>query len=186
MSPSAAGPSMPSSPVFSRGSSLDHDRETSLGPDGSKRVLRIKRMVHNKANVTLVILTLFVYRSMESGRQKLFGTQPLSAHMFEADRLLKRKQHLLIVWHLLVMQTKISERKSGKWFSLNPRDLVGLGDIISRLEEEIARMKKNQERRLHRKNAKIVKEGGTPMQLNRQLKPDTTVCIGLFYPSHAI
>ena len=36
-------------------------------------------------------------------------------------------------------------------------------------------MKKNQERRLHRKNAKIVKEGGTPMQLNRPLKPDTTV-----------
>jgi len=43
-----------------------------------------------------------------------------------------------------------------------------------RLEEEIARMKKNQERRLHRKNAKIVKEGGTPMQLNRPVKPDTT------------
>ena len=44
-----------------------------------------------------------------------------------------------------------------------------------RLEEEIARMKKNQERRLHRKNAKIVKEGGTPMQLNRPVKQDTTV-----------
>ncbi|CAK5280614.1 unnamed protein product [Mycena citricolor] len=43
-----------------------------------------------------------------------------------------------------------------------------------RLEEEIARMKKNQERRLHRKNAKIVQAGGTPMQLNRPLKPDTT------------
>jgi len=40
-------------------------------------------------------------------------------------------------------------------------------------------MKKNQERRLHRKNAKIVKEGGTPMQLNRPLKPDTTVTIHL-------
>lgn len=38
-------------------------------------------------------------------------------------------------------------------------------------------MKKNQERRLHRKNAKIVKEGGTPMQLNRPLKPDTTVMV---------
>jgi transcription initiation factor TFIID subunit 1 len=47
---------------------------------------------------------------------------------------------------------------------------------FARLEEEIARMKKNQERRLHRKNAKIVKEGGTPMQLNRPVKPDTTVC----------
>lgn len=47
--------------------------------------------------------------------------------------------------------------------------------IFSRLEEEIARMKKNQERRLHRKNAKLVKEGGTPMQINRVVKADTTV-----------
>ncbi|KAJ3843869.1 TAF1 transcription initiation factor TFIID subunit TAF1 [Lentinula raphanica] len=43
-----------------------------------------------------------------------------------------------------------------------------------RLEEELARMKKNQERRLHRKNAKIVKEGGVPLQLNRPLKSETT------------
>ncbi|KAF7307124.1 DUF3591 domain-containing protein [Mycena indigotica] len=43
-----------------------------------------------------------------------------------------------------------------------------------RLEEEIARMKKNQERRLHRKNAKIVQAGGVPLQLNRPMKPDTT------------
>jgi hypothetical protein len=40
-------------------------------------------------------------------------------------------------------------------------------------------MKKNQERRLHRKNAKIVKEGGTPMTLHRPIKPDTTVCNSL-------
>ncbi len=38
-------------------------------------------------------------------------------------------------------------------------------------------MKKNQERRLHRKNAKIVKEGGTPLQLGRPIKPDTTVSL---------
>ncbi|KAE9400552.1 TAF1 transcription initiation factor TFIID subunit TAF1 [Gymnopus androsaceus JB14] len=43
-----------------------------------------------------------------------------------------------------------------------------------RIEEELARMKKNQERRLHRKNAKIVKEGGTPLQLNRPIKSETT------------
>ena len=46
---------------------------------------------------------------------------------------------------------------------------------MDRIEEELARRKKNQERRLHRKNAKIVKEGGTPLQLNRPIKPDTTV-----------
>ena len=52
---------------------------------------------------------------------------------------------------------------------------------LHRLEEEIARMKKNQERRLHRKNAKIAKEGGTLMTLNRPIKPDTTVCPPRFY-----
>jgi hypothetical protein len=54
-----------------------------------------------------------------------------------------------------------------------PAHVLDMGSLFLRLEEEIARMKKNQERRLHRKNAKIVKEGGTPMQLNR-LRPDTT------------
>ena len=53
---------------------------------------------------------------------------------------------------------------------------------LHRLEEEIARMKKNQERRLHRKNAKIAKEGGTLMTLNRPIKPDTTVRPPRFFP----
>jgi transcription initiation factor TFIID subunit 1, fungi type len=48
-----------------------------------------------------------------------------------------------------------------------------------RLEEEIARMKKNQERRLIRKNAKIIKDGGIPLQLRRPMKPDTTRRCGL-------
>lgn len=47
-------------------------------------------------------------------------------------------------------------------------------------------MKKNQERRLHRKNAKIVKEGGTPLQLNRPIKPDTTVSLFLSLFSAAL
>ena len=42
-------------------------------------------------------------------------------------------------------------------------------------------MKKNQERRLHRKNAKIAKEGGTLMTLNRPIKPDTTVRPHFFF-----
>lgn len=45
-------------------------------------------------------------------------------------------------------------------------------------------MKKNQERRLHRKNAKIVKEGGTPLQLNRPSKQETTVSVTFFLVSH--
>lgn len=38
-------PGRPASPALSRGSSLDRDREMSLGPEGSRRVLRIKRLV---------------------------------------------------------------------------------------------------------------------------------------------
>lgn len=45
-------------------------------------------------------------------------------------------------------------------------------------------MKKNQERRLHRKNAKLIKEGGTPMQINRVVKADTTVSKPLLSPRH--
>jgi hypothetical protein len=39
------GPSGPASPAFSRGSSLARDRETSVGLDGTRKVLRIKRLV---------------------------------------------------------------------------------------------------------------------------------------------
>ena len=65
-------------------------------------------------------------------------------------------------------------RKRYVVFDLNVTGIHRLW-TLSRLEEEIARMKKNQERRLHRKNAKLVKEGGTPMQINRVVKADTTV-----------
>lgn len=45
MSPPMAGPSRPPSPAFSRGSSVDKDHDLNLGPDGSRNVLRIKRLV---------------------------------------------------------------------------------------------------------------------------------------------
>ena len=45
LSPAVPGPSTSASPAFSRASSLDHDRETSVGPENSRRVLRIKRLV---------------------------------------------------------------------------------------------------------------------------------------------
>jgi hypothetical protein len=76
-------------------------------------------------------------------------------------------------------RTRTNVRKKGKSsaHSSIPYANIHLFACVytGRLEDEIARMKKNQERRLHRKNAKIVKEGGTPMQLNRPVKPDTTV-----------
>ncbi|KAI0915204.1 hypothetical protein AcV5_005479 [Taiwanofungus camphoratus] len=52
----------PSSPTFSRGSSLAREREMSLGPEAQRRVLRIKRMFNGngerKSSVTLRSSTL--------------------------------------------------------------------------------------------------------------------------------
>lgn len=130
-----SAPTRDSPAAFSRASSLE--REGSLGPDGSKKVLRIKRLVDGEWQ-TEIIRDPAVIRAYVRGRQLIEEEATLADHLAptgDADKDKRAKK---------------------------------------RLEEEIARMKKNQERRLHRKNAKIVKEGGTPMQLNRPLKPDTT------------
>ncbi|KAF8078829.1 TAF1 transcription initiation factor TFIID subunit TAF1 [Lyophyllum atratum] len=129
--------SRPPSPAFSRASSIDRDRDMSVGPDGNRRVLRIRRLVDGEWQ-TEIIRDPAVIRAYVRGRQALEEESTLAdslAPTGDADKDKRAKK---------------------------------------RLEEEIARMKKNQERRLHRKNAKIVKEGGTPMQLNRPVKPDTT------------
>ncbi|PCH34054.1 atypical/TAF1 protein kinase [Wolfiporia cocos MD-104 SS10] len=127
----------PSSPTFSRGSSLARDREMSLGPDSQRRVLRIKRKVDGEWKTEIIrdnaVINAYVKRRQMLEEENT--TADALAPTGDADK----------------------DRRAKK-----------------RLEEEIARMKKNQERRLHRKNAKIVKEGGTPMQLNRPVKPDTT------------
>ncbi|KAH6916934.1 atypical/TAF1 protein kinase [Coprinopsis sp. MPI-PUGE-AT-0042] len=130
-----SAPTRDSPAAFSRASSLE--REGSLGPDGSKKVLRIRRLVDGEWQ-TEIIRDAAVIRAYVRGRQLIEEEATLADHLAptgDADKDKRAKK---------------------------------------RLEEEIARMKKNQERRLHRKNAKIVKEGGTPMQLNRPLKPDTT------------
>ncbi|PPQ71123.1 hypothetical protein CVT24_009859 [Panaeolus cyanescens] len=147
---STSGPSnQPSPGLMSRASSVDRDREGSLGPDGSKSVLRIKRLPSLTSDLnfrmqidgvwqTEIIRDPAVIRAYVRGRQAIEEEATLAdslAPTGDADKDKRAKK---------------------------------------RLEEEIARMKKNQERRLHRKNAKIVKEGGTPMTLNRPVKPDTT------------
>ncbi|KAF8349699.1 TAF1 transcription initiation factor TFIID subunit TAF1 [Amanita rubescens] len=135
-SPTIPGPVTPLSPAFSRGSSLEQDREGSLGPD-NRKVMRIRRRVDGMWT-TEIIRDPAVIRAYIRSRQVIEEEATLAdslAPTGDADKDKRAKK---------------------------------------RLEEEIARMKKNQERRLHRKNAKIVKEGGTPLQLNRPIKPDTT------------
>ncbi|KAI6047814.1 TAF1 transcription initiation factor TFIID subunit TAF1 [Pisolithus marmoratus] len=138
-SPAAMSPApvVPSSPAFSRGSSLDRDREMSMGPDGSRKVLRIKRRVDGDWR-TEIIRDPAVIRAYVRARQQIEEETTL------ADNL-----------------APTGDADTDKRYK-------------KRLEERIARMKKNQERRLHRKNAKLVKEGAAPMQIDRPLKPDTT------------
>ncbi|OCH96444.1 atypical/TAF1 protein kinase [Obba rivulosa] len=128
---------VPTSPAFSRGSSLTREREMSLGPESQRSVLRIKRLINGEWKTEIIrdsaVISAYVKR--RQALEEEMTTAEALAPTGDADK----------------------DRRAKK-----------------RLEEEIARMKKNQERRLHRKNAKIVKEGGTPMQLNRPVKPDTT------------
>ncbi|KAF7303274.1 DUF3591 domain-containing protein [Mycena kentingensis (nom. inval.)] len=132
--PEAASPAAAASPA-SRGSSLD--RDTSVGPESNRRVLRIQRLVMGHWQ-TEIIRDPAVIRAYIRSRQAIEEDATLAdslAPTGDADKDARAKK---------------------------------------RLEEEIARMKKNQERRLHRKNAKIVQAGGVPLQLNRPMKPDTT------------
>ncbi|KZT08547.1 uncharacterized protein LAESUDRAFT_675751 [Laetiporus sulphureus 93-53] len=95
-------------------------------------------------------------------------------------RLVDGEWKLEIIRDNAVISAYVKRRQAIEEESTTADALAPTGDADKdrrakrRLEEEIARMKKNQERRLHRKNAKIVKEGGTPMQLSRPVKPDTT------------
>jgi hypothetical protein len=54
MSPMATEASVAPSPAFSRGSSVDPERELSLFPDGGSRILRIKRLVYSDARFHVV------------------------------------------------------------------------------------------------------------------------------------
>ena len=174
-----AGPSIRPTPPLSRGSSVDRERDASVGPDGSKSILRIKRLVSFLSIIgtkrgalklvkvdglwqTEIIRDPAVIRAYVRGRQALEEEATLADSLAPTGDADKDKRAKKRYFHYYIT-------REGGGLTLF------LSFFFTRLEEEIARMKKNQERRLHRKNAKIVKEGGTPMQLNRPVKPDTTV-----------
>jgi hypothetical protein len=57
LSPATAlmgGPAAAASPGLSRASSMERDRDVSVGPDGGRRVLRIKRFVDGKWSTEIV------------------------------------------------------------------------------------------------------------------------------------
>ena len=64
----------PSSPAFSRASSVMHDRDLTPGPESQRRVLRIKRFVSIDKIIPRVFYIIFLYRSMANGRWRSFET----------------------------------------------------------------------------------------------------------------
>ncbi|CAL1694154.1 unnamed protein product [Somion occarium] len=119
-------------------------------------------------------------RGSSLAREVSMGPEAQRNRVLRIKRFVNGEWKTEIVRDAAVINAYVKRRQAIEEENLTADALAPTGDAEKdrrakkRLEEEIARMKKNQERRLHRKNAKIVKEGGTPMQLNRPVKPDTT------------
>ena len=78
-----------------------------------------------------------------------------------------------------VITAYVERKRADEEAMINPEDLGITGDSATdarnakRLNEEIARLKKNQDRRLQRKNAQIIKAGGTPLGGDMFVKSET-------------
>lgn len=120
MSP-GAGPSSPASPAFSRGSSLERDREMSMGPESSRRVLRIRRLVCLVITMTRAKKKLIKFafsRSLANGRRRSSATPLLSARMYAGDKRSRRSRPWQTRLHPRAMPTRTSEPRSGTYLSL--------------------------------------------------------------------
>ncbi|KAI9068702.1 atypical/TAF1 protein kinase [Trametes sanguinea] len=119
-------------------------------------------------------------RGSSLARERDGSVGPDARRVLRIKRFVDGEWKTEIVRDPAVITAYVKKRQAIEEENLTADALAPTGDAErdrrakKRIEEEIARMKKNQERRLHRKNAKIVKEGGTPLQLNRPIKPDTT------------
>ncbi|KAF8488534.1 hypothetical protein JB92DRAFT_3016567 [Gautieria morchelliformis] len=131
----ARSTSVPASPAFSRGSSMD--RDMSIGPENAQKVLKIRRLVDGAWKTEIVrdsaVISAYV-RKRQQIEEELIAEEAL-APTGDMDRDARARK---------------------------------------KLEERIIKLKKNQERRVNRKNAKAVKEGGVTLQLKRTIKTETT------------
>ncbi|KAI0034145.1 hypothetical protein K488DRAFT_84237 [Vararia minispora EC-137] len=118
--------------------------------------------------------------SRASSAERAESVDPDSRKVLRIKRYIEGEWRTEIVREPAVIRAYVKRRQIIEEESTMADSLAPTGDADRdkrakrRLEEEIARMKKNQERRLHRKNAKIAKEGGQLMTLSRPMKPDTT------------
>lgn len=109
-------PALPaSSPALSRSPSLDQEREPSIGPEGSRKILRIKRLVRWIPNPLGPVTDkgLGDNRSMGNGERRSYVTPGSFALMCEVDKPLRRKPPWQIAWRPQETQIRISARRRG-------------------------------------------------------------------------
>jgi len=161
-SPAAASPPFRAPSVAS--SQGPYSREASMEPDdtnlvadmNSSKVLVIKRM-KDGVQTAEVIRDQVVINAYQKKRESIEEEQTTTDQLEptgDADRDGRAKKKCVCFSHV---------RRFCAWTLT----------LLPRLHEELARMKKNQERRLVRKNAKLAAEGGQLLNLKRA-KPDTT------------
>ncbi|KAF5368463.1 hypothetical protein D9758_002319 [Tetrapyrgos nigripes] len=109
--------------------------------------------------------------SADPGRDQ--SVDPEGRRVLRIKRLIDGEWQTEIIRDPAVIRAYVKNRQAIEEENTLTDSLAPTGDA-DKDRQELARMIKNQERRLHRKNAKIAKEGGTPLQLSRPMKSDTT------------
>jgi len=158
----------------------DHEEDSKPLQQGNKRVRNAGESVGASSSTPFTMPSPAFSRASSLDRETSLGPDGNASKVLRIKRFVDGKWDTEIVRDVAVINAYVRRRQLIEEESTKADALAPTGDAErdkrakKRLEEEIARMKKNQERRLMRKNAKIIKEGGTPLQLNRPMKPDTT------------
>ncbi|KAG8928363.1 hypothetical protein FRC03_010912 [Tulasnella sp. 419] len=109
------------------------------------------------------------------------GNDPAANRVLRIRRLIDGVWRMEIVRDPRVIPAYLDKRRELEEDLIEPEDHIATGNkevderALAKLREKIARAKKNQERRIQRKNAQAVKTGGVPLNIgNQPLKSDTS------------
>ncbi|KAG9025969.1 hypothetical protein FRB95_009534 [Tulasnella sp. JGI-2019a] len=107
------------------------------------------------------------------------GGDAMSNRVLRIRRLIEGKWTMEIIRDQRVITAYVDRKRAEEEAMVDVEDVQVTGDAAvdarnaKRIQDHIAKMKKNQDRRLQRKNAQIIKAGGTPMG-DMHVKSETT------------
>ncbi|KAG8862822.1 hypothetical protein FRB96_000832 [Tulasnella sp. 330] len=107
------------------------------------------------------------------------GGDAVSNRVLRIRRLIEGKWTMEIIRDQRVITAYVDRKRAEEEAMVDVEDVQVTGDSAvdarnaKRIQDAIARLKKNQDRRLQRKNAQIIKAGGTPMG-DMHVKSETT------------